>query len=73
METSQSNINSAKSEILKKTRSSYVKLACTSCRNKKTKWSGKAICENCKLHNRKCIYVKSNKKRGHKSNLLIAS
>ncbi|RIB02794.1 hypothetical protein C2G38_1990873 [Gigaspora rosea] len=70
METSQSNINSAKSEILKKTRSTYVKLACTNCRVKKAKCSGESICTNCKRHNHECIYVKLNKKRGPKSKLI---
>ncbi|KAF0387216.1 putative fungal-specific transcription factor [Gigaspora margarita] len=54
-----------KSEITKKTRS-YVTLACTSCRDKKEKCSGEAICANCKRHNRECVYIKPTKKRGPK-------
>ena len=43
---------------------------CTNCQVKKAKCSGKAICANCKWHNRECIYVKLNKKRGPKSKLI---
>ncbi|CAG8474293.1 hypothetical protein C2G38_2317485 [Gigaspora rosea] len=45
-------------------RSPYVTKACTNCRQKHAKCSGKAICKYCMLHNLECIFIDSGKKRG---------
>ncbi|KAF0483903.1 nuclear protein [Gigaspora margarita] len=47
-----------------KQRRHYVTKACTNCRRKHGKCTGKATCKYCAEHNLECIFIDSGKKRG---------
>ncbi|CAG8804867.1 3459_t:CDS:1, partial [Dentiscutata erythropus] len=46
----------------------YVTKACTNCKQKHAKCSGRATCERCTLRNLECTFIESGKKRGPKTN-----
>ncbi|CAG8610618.1 6629_t:CDS:1 [Acaulospora morrowiae] len=48
----------------------HVTIACTNCRRLKKKCSGEPVCTNCANRSFECIFVRSGKKRGRKSQKL---
>ncbi|CAG8591223.1 1129_t:CDS:1, partial [Scutellospora calospora] len=45
-------------------RSTYVTMACTNCRQKHAKCSGKVTCRRCSQRNLECTFIDSGKRRG---------